>query len=79
MDEIKLITSEPKKADQKFFTSSAVLQRAVNINIAALMTMLKRPKVRSTNGKVINFRNEPKKLLMRPRSKATQRNFQAPP
>ena len=79
MDEIKLMTNDPKKADQKFFTSSAVLQRAVNINMAALITMLKRPKVRSTNGKVISLRNDPKKLLMRPRSNATQRNFQAPP
>ena len=79
MNDTILITIDARRADQKFLISNAVLQRAVNINIAALMTTLKSPKVNNTAGKVSNFNSEPKKLLIKPNSNATQRYFQAPP
>lgn len=79
MNDTMLMTIDAKRADQKFLMSNAVLQRAVNINIAALMTTLKSPKVNNTAGRVSNFRKDPMKLLIKPNNNATQRYFQAPP
>ena len=78
-EETAVITNEANSADQKFLISKELLHRAVSINMAALMTKLKRPKERRTAGKVSTLRIEPKKLLINPKSKATQRNFPAPP
>ena len=78
-DETKLITSEASSADQKFLTSKALLHRAVSINIAALITNAKSPSVNNTAGSARTFKMDPKTLFINPKSKATQRNFQAPP
>lgn len=78
-EETAVMTKDASSADQKFLISRELLHLAVSINIAALMTKLKRPKVSRTAGKVSTFRIDPKKLLIKPKSRATQRNFPAPP
>ena len=70
---ITLMMREARSADQNPVTSNFSLQRAVNDNIAALTTKRKRPKVTMETGNVKTLIMEPKTLLMRPKSRATQR------
>ena len=49
------------------------LQRSVNINIAALITNTKSPKVRITAGNVKSFKSEPMKVFIKPNKAATQK------
>jgi hypothetical protein len=53
--EIKLIIRDPMSADVNLSIVRTSLQRSTNINIAALMTKIKRPKVRMTAGSVKSF------------------------
>ena len=56
-----------KSADQKSFTSRAALHLAVNESMAALITKMKRPKVRIVAGRVSSLTNEPKMALIKPK------------
>ena len=71
--ETTLIIIEAKIADQKDVIVSELVQRAVNSNIAALITIKKRPAVSMTAGRVINFNNDPRKVLSREKTSATQK------
>ena len=68
-----------KTADQKLLTSKLSLQRATSINIAALTTTRKKPRVRITAGSVSSLRSDPKVALSKPNSRATQRYVVNPP
>ena len=70
---ISEIINEAKIADQKPLTANFSDQMSVSDNIAALITKIKRPKVTIDTGKVNNLMTEPKKVLIKPKSKATQR------
>ncbi len=73
------IISDAQSADQKLVTSNFSLQRAVSINIAALITKVNKPKVKSIAGSVKSLRSEPIRPLIKPNKSATQRYVQAPP
>ena len=73
MPETKLMMIEAKMADQNDVIVSALLICVVTSNIAALITIRKRPALRITAGRVINLRNEPKKVLINEKIRATQR------
>ena len=73
MPETKLMMIEAKMADQNEVTVSALLICVVTSSIAALITIRNSPALRITAGSVINFKNDPKKVLMRERMRATQR------
>jgi hypothetical protein len=64
---------EAKIADQKDLMVSALLMWVVTSSIAALITIKNSPALKITAGRVINFKNEPKKVLMREKMRATQR------
>lgn len=68
-----LINKLPIKADVNLSIVKVSLQRSVNINIAALIMKINKPKVRITAGSVNNFRSEPIKVLINPKSAATQK------
>ena len=70
---ITLMMREAKSADQNPVTSNFSLQRAVSDNIAAFTTKRKRPKVTIETGKVRTLMMDPKKLLISPKRRATQR------
>ena len=71
--ETKLMMMEAKIADQKDLMVSALLMWVVTSSIAALITIKNNPALRITAGRVINLRNEPKKVLIKERIRATQR------
>ena len=73
------IIKDAASADQKSFTSSASLKRAVSINIAAFITKVNKPSDKRMAGRVSNLTSEPITPLIRPNSKATHRYVQAPP
>ncbi len=73
------IIKDAASADQKSFTSSASLKRAVSINIAAFITKVNRPRESKMAGRVSNLTSEPITPLIRPNNKATHRYVQAPP
>ena len=73
------IISEAPSADQKFFTSSALLHLAVSINIAALITKENSPRESSIAGRVSNLTIDPRTPFITPKNKATHRYVQAPP
>ena len=73
------IISDAQSADQKLVTSNFSLQRAVSINMAALITKVNKPKVRRIAGSVKSLRSEPIRPLIKPNRSATQRYVQAPP
>ena len=64
---------DAKIADQKDLIVSALLICAVTSSIAALMTIKNSPALKITAGKVMSFKNEPKKVLIREKIKATHR------
>ena len=68
-----LIRRLPIKAEVKLSIVMVSLTRSVNINMAALITKIKRPKVRITAGKVNNFRSDPITVLIKPKRAATQK------
>jgi hypothetical protein len=70
---ITLMIRDAKSADQKPDTSSFSLHRAVSDNIAAFTTKRKSPKVTIETGKVSTLIIDPKKVLIRPKRRATQR------
>ncbi len=74
-----LIMIAAKIAVQKLLTSNLSLQRATNINIAALTTTRNRPKLRMTAGRVSTFNKEPRVALSKPNNSATQRYVVNPP
>jgi hypothetical protein len=67
------MTSAAKTADQKLLTSKLSLQRATNINIAALTTTRNNPKVKITAGSVSSLRRDPRVALSRPNNSATHK------
>ena len=71
--ETTLIMIEAKIADQKDVIVKALLICVVTSSIAALITIKKRPALKITAGSVINFKNEPKNVLIREKMRATQR------
>ena len=73
------IIKDAASADQKSFTSSASLKRAVSINIAAFITKVNKPSERRMAGRVSNLTSEPITPLIRPNNKATHKYVQAPP
>jgi hypothetical protein len=73
MPETKLMMIEAKMADQNEVIVSALLICVVTSSIAALITIRNSPALMITAGSVINFKNDPKKVLMRERMRATQR------
>ena len=73
------IINDAASADQKSFTSSASLKRAVSINIAAFITKVNRPSERRMAGRVSNLTSEPITPFIKPNSKATHKYVQAPP
>ncbi len=73
------IIKEAASADQKSFTSSASLKRAVSINIAAFITKVNKPSERRMAGRVSNLTSEPITPFIKPNSKATHKYVQAPP
>ncbi len=77
--EVKVINKDAQSADQKLVTSNFSLQRAVSINIAALITKVNKPKVKRIAGRVNSLRSEPIRPLIKPNRSATQRYVQAPP
>jgi hypothetical protein len=62
-----------KIADQKSWTSSVSLHRAVNMIIPALTMKINKPSVRITAGKVKNLIIEPIVTLIVAKIKATQK------
>ena len=72
VETIEIIREAPS-ADQKLVTSRLSLQRAVSINIAALITRENRPKVSRIAGRVNNLRSEPIRPFISPNKSATQR------
>jgi hypothetical protein len=68
-----------KIAVQKVSTSSLSLHLATNINIDALTTTRKRPKVKRTAGKVSSFSSDPSVALSKPNNSATHRYVVNPP
>ena len=73
MPETKLMMIEAKIADQKEVMVRALLMCVVTSSIAALMTMRNSPALKMTAGSVISLRNEPKKVLISEKIRATQR------
>ncbi len=73
------IIKDAASADQKSFTSSASLKRAVSINIAAFITKVNRPRESKMAGRVSNLTSEPITPFIKPNSKATHKYVQAPP
>ena len=71
--ETKLIMIEAKIADQNDLMVSALLMWVVTSSIAALITIKNSPALKITAGRVINLRNEPKKVLISEKMRATQR------
>lgn len=71
--ETKLMMIEAKIADQNDLMVSALLMWVVTSSIAALITIKNNPALRITAGRVINFRNEPRKVLISEKMRATQR------
>ena len=71
--ETTLIMIEAKIADQKDVIVKALLICVVTSSIAALITIKKRPALKITAGRVINFKNEPKNVLISEKMRATQR------
>ena len=69
----KLIMIEAKIADQNEVIVKALLMCVVTSNIAALITIKKRPALRITAGRVISLRKDPKKVLISEKISATQR------
>ena len=67
------IIKEAPSADQKSLTSSALLHLAVNINIAALITKVKRPKDNKIAGSVNNLTDEPITPFIMPNKSATHK------
>jgi hypothetical protein len=68
-----LIIKAAKTADQKLLTSNFSLHRETNINIAALTTTKKSPRVRMTAGNVRTFNKLPNVAFSKPNNNATQR------
>ncbi len=64
---------EAKIADQKDLIVSALLMWVVTSSMAALITIKNNPALNMTAGRVINFKKEPKNVLMREKIRATQR------
>ena len=75
----RLITNAPKRAELKFLTLKWVDHLEVSSSIAALITKLKSPSVRTMAGKVRNFKSEPMKVLINPKRSATHKYAQNPP
>jgi len=73
------IIKDAASADQKSFTSSASLKRAVSINIAAFITKVNRPRESKMAGRVSSLTSEPITPFIKPNSKATHKYVQAPP
>jgi len=73
MPETKLMMIEANIADQNEVMVRALLMCVVTSSIAALMTMRNSPALKMTAGSVINLRNEPKKVLISEKIRATQR------
>ena len=73
------IINDAASADQKLLISKRSLQLAVSINIAAFITNENKPRDKRIAGKVNNLTREPKRPLIRPNKKATQRYVLAPP
>jgi len=71
--ETKLMMIEAKIADQNDLMVSALLIWVVTSSIAALITIKNSPALKITAGRVINLRNEPRKVLMSEKIRATQR------
>ena len=71
--EIKLMMSDPMSAEVNLSIVSTSLHRSTNINIAALITKIKRPKVRMTAGSVKSFNSPPRTVLITPKRAATQK------
>jgi len=67
------IIKDAKSADLKSTTANRSLHLAVNINIAAFTTKVKRPKDNKIAGSVSNLTNEPITPFMRPNRSATHR------
>ena len=70
---IALMIKDAPRALQKPSTDNFDDQASVNDNIAALITKIKRPNVRSDTGNVSNLINDPKIELINPKSSATHR------
>jgi len=64
---------EARIADQNDVIVRELLICVVTSSIAALITIRKSPAVKITAGRVINFRNEPKNVLIKEKISATQR------
>ena len=64
---------EAKIADQNDLMVSALLMWVVTSSIAALITIKNSPALKITAGRVINLMNEPKKVLISEKMRATQR------
>jgi len=71
--------TEANTADQKEVMVSLLVICVVTSSIAALMTIKKSPALRMTAGRVISLRNEPRKVLINEKIKATKRYDHAPP
>jgi hypothetical protein len=73
MPEKMLIRKLPTKAEVKESIVMTSLHLSVSINMAALITNTKSPKVRITAGSVKSFNTEPIKVLIKPKRAATQK------
>ena len=71
--ETTLIMTDANIADQNDVIVREELQRAVSSSIAALIIIRKSPAVKITAGKVINLRNDPKKVFMTEKIRATHK------
>ena len=71
--EIRLIIKAPIRADVNLSIVKTSLQRSTKVNMAALITNTKRPKVSITAGSVNSFNRPPRSVLTTPKRAATQK------
>jgi hypothetical protein len=71
--EIRLIIKAPIRADVNLSIVKTSLQRSTRVNIAALITNTKRPKVSITAGRVNSFNRPPRSVFTTPKRAATQK------
>ena len=64
---------EANIADQKLVIVSELLTCAVTSSIAALITIKNNPALKITAGNVINFRKDPRNVLIKEKIRATHR------